>query len=213
MAEYVILTILALEREIFRLDRNLRAGNWKGSCVTGRPRAAELSERKLGIVGFGHIGKEVARIAASFDLPVTGIGSRHMRADLERLLADSDFVLIACPLSDETRNLIGETELALMKPTASLINVARGEIVDEKALYEALRERRIRSAAIDVWYQYPRKGALTLPSRYPFHELENVILTPHSSGWTERVLDLRFRDIAANIDRLASGEPLINLVR
>ncbi len=213
IAEYVIMTMLALDRDLLRQDRNLRHGAWDGSCVTGPPAASELTGRTLGIVGFGHIGKEVARLAAAFGMEVRSLRSGHSRAELEDLLRSSDFLLLACPLSAETRGLIGAAELALMRPSASLINVARGEVVEEEPLYEALRDRRIRSAAIDVWYQYPNNGATRLPSRFPFEKLDNVIMTPHSSAWTERVVELRFRDIAANIDRLASGEPLRNQVR
>jgi phosphoglycerate dehydrogenase-like enzyme len=213
IAEYVMMTILALDRDLLRLDRNLRQGAWDGSCVTGPPAASELTGRTLGIVGFGHIGKEVARLAAAFRMEIRSLRSGHSRAELEDLLRNSDFLLLACPLSAETHGLIGASELALMRRSASLINVARGEVVDEEALYEALRDRCIRSAAIDVWYRYPHEGATRLPSRFAFDKLDNVIMTPHCSAWTERVVELRFRDIAANIDRLASGEPLHNVVR
>lgn len=213
MAEYVIMSLLALDRNLFLQDRNLRQGIWDGSCVTGPPQATELGGKTLGIIGYGHIGQEVARLAAAFDMNIRSLRSGHSREVLEALLAGSDFVLVACPLCGETRGLIGAREFAKMRPTASLINVARGEIVDEAALFEALQNRRIRSAVIDVWYQYPRDGAPRMPSRLPFEKLDNVILTPHSSGWTERVIALRFRDIAANINRLAAGEPLFNVVR
>jgi len=213
IAEYVIMTMLALDRDLFRQDRNLRRGEWEGSCVTGPPRASELGGRTLGILGYGHIGQELARLAAPFDMRIRFLRSGHSREDFEALLRESDFLVVACPLSTETRGLIGPAEFSLMRPTASLINVARGEVVDEAALYEALAGGGIRSAAIDVWYQYPRDGATRMPSRFPFDRLENVILTPHSSAWTDRVVALRFRDIAANIDRLVAGEPLCNLVR
>jgi phosphoglycerate dehydrogenase-like enzyme len=213
IAEFVIMTMLALDRDLFRQDRNLRQGAWDGSCVAGPPRAAELGGRTLGILGYGHIGKEVARLAAAFDMEIRSLRGSHSREDLEALLAGSDFLVVACPLSAQTRGLIGAAELALMRSSASLINVARGEVIDEAALYEALCNRRIRSAAIDVWYQYPRDGGTRMPSRFPFDKLENVILTPHSSGWTERAVTLRFRDIAANIGRLAAGEPLCSVVR
>ncbi len=213
IAEYVLMTILALDRDLFRQDRALRQGVWDGSCVQGPPQASELSGKKVGMIGFGHIGREVARLGGAFDLEVRGLRSKHTRLELEALLAESDFIVVACPLTSETRGLIAAPELARMRPTASLINVARGEIVDEAALYEALHDRRIRSAAIDVWYQYPKEGVARPPSRFPFGELDNVILTPHSSAWTSQVVALRFRDIAANIDRLAAGEPLENVVR
>lgn len=213
IAEYVVMTILALDRDLFRQDRDLRRGIWRGSCVQGPPLATELGGRTLGIVGFGHIGREIARLIEPFGLSLFPLRSQHTRAEFETLLAESDFVVVACPLTEATRSLIGAPELARMRPTASLINVARGEVIDEQALYEALRDRRIRSAAIDVWYRYPRDGASCEPSRFPFAGLDNVILTPHSSAWTDRVVALRFRDIAANIDRLAAGEPLLNVIR
>jgi phosphoglycerate dehydrogenase-like enzyme len=213
IAEYVMMTILALQRTLFQQDRDLRQGLWAGSCVQGPPLATEVIGKTLGIVGFGHIGQEVARLAKAFEMEIRSLRSGHSPAEMESLLEASDFLVLACPLTPETRGLIGPAEFARMRPTASLINVARGEVVDEAALYEALRDRRIRSAAIDVWYQYPKDGVPRMPSRFPFDTLDNVILTPHSSAWTERVIDLRFRDIAANIDRLVAGEPLVNVVQ
>jgi phosphoglycerate dehydrogenase-like enzyme len=212
IAEYVMMTILALERRLFQQDRDLRQGLWAGSCVQGPPLATEVIGKTLGILGFGHIGQQVARLAKAFDMEIRSLRSGHSRAELEALLEASDFLVLACPLTPQTRGLIGPAELGRMRPTASLINVARGEVVDEAALYEALRDRRIRSAAIDVWYQYPKDGAPRMPSRFPFDKLDNVILTPHCSAWTERVVALRFADIAANIDRLVAGEPLVNVV-
>jgi phosphoglycerate dehydrogenase-like enzyme len=213
IAEYVMMTILALERNLFRQDRDLRQGLWAGSCVQGPPLATEVIGKTLGILGFGHIGQEVARLAKAFDMEIRSLRSGHSRAELESLLEASDFLVLACPLTPETRGLIGPAELARMRPTASMINVSRGEVADEAALYEALRDRRIRSAAIDVWYQYPKDGVPRMPSRFPFDQLDNVILTPHCSAWTERVVALRFRDIAANIERLVAGEPLVNVVQ
>lgn len=212
IAEYVMMTMLAMDRNLFGQDRNLRSGVWDGSCVTGDPQASELIGKTVGMLGYGHIGKEVARLAGAFEMTISSVRSGHSRKDLELVLATADYFVVACTLSDRTRGAIGAAELALMKPSAALINIARGEIVDEQALYEALRDRRIRSAAIDVWYCYPDGDGPVLPSRFPFHLLDNVILTPHSSAWTHRVVELRFRDIAANIDRLVAGEPLQKLV-
>src|SRR5262249_15794276 len=143
IAEYIIMTMLALNRDLFQQDRNLRQGVWDGSCVTGPPRLSELSGRTLGILGYGHIGQEVTRLASAVDLRISSLRSGHSRRELEALLAASDFLVIACPLSPETTGLIGAAELALLRPAASLINIARGEIVDEAALYEALRDQRI----------------------------------------------------------------------
>jgi phosphoglycerate dehydrogenase-like enzyme len=99
-----------------------------------------------------------------------------------------------------------------MKPTAILVNVARAEIVDEDALYQALRGGVIAGAILDVWYQYPIGAAPTLPARLPFHELGNVLMTPHVSGWTEGMLEARAEVIAENIRRVARGEPPLYLV-
>src|SRR5207253_3256099 len=111
-----------------------------------------------------------------------------------------------------TRGLLGAARLALMKPTAVLVNVARAEIVDEQALYRALAERAIAAAALDVWYRYPTDATPTPPARQPFHELPNVLMTPHVSGWTEGMLAARARLIADNIRRISRGEPPENLI-
>ena len=99
-----------------------------------------------------------------------------------------------------------------MKPTAVLVNVARAEIVDEDALYDALAEGAIAGAALDVWYRYPAGTGPTFPARRPFHELPNVLMTPHVAGWTEGTLEARARLIAENIGRAARGEPPLNLI-
>lgn len=99
-----------------------------------------------------------------------------------------------------------------MKPTAILVNVARAEIVDEGALYRALLGGTIAGAALDVWYRYPTDAGPTRPAREPFHELPNVLMTPHVSGWTEGMLEARARVIAGNVERVARGEPPANLV-
>lgn len=115
-------------------------------------------------------------------------------------------------LGAETKGTVGRRELALMKPTAFLINVARAEIVDEVALYDALAQRAIAGAALDVWYRYPREAGPTAPGNQPFHELPNVLMTPHVSGWTDGMLDARAKAIAENIRRVRSGETPLNLV-
>jgi phosphoglycerate dehydrogenase-like enzyme len=115
-------------------------------------------------------------------------------------------------LTPDTRGLLGARELGLMKPTAVVINPARAEIVDEDALYEALAARRIAGAALDAWYRYPTGAGATPPARRPFHELPNVLMTPHVSGWTEGMLEARAKLIAENVGRVTRGEPPINPV-
>ena len=175
-------------------------------------------------LGMGHIGLEVARWGNFLEMRVTGLTRSPEKARdqvakfqavdrLERLgayLPEADFVVLALPASAGTTEMIGERELALMKPTAFIINVGRGSLISEKALYEALRARRIGGAGLDVWYQYPTPGQDILPSRLPFHELDNVTMSAHKA--TQETVDYRFPEIAKNIDRFARGEPLKNQV-
>jgi len=225
VGEFVMMTVLALSRDLIKTDSQLRKGVWHGSWTSGDPPADEIQGKTLGIIGFGHIGHEVAVRARAFGLKVLALSAHppvRRPASVDRwsgpgqlrpLLRESDFVVLACPLNDGTRGLIGAREFGWMKSSASLINIARAPIVEESALYDALSKRRIRSAAVDVWYCYPVGGKRRTPSLFPFHKLHNLIMTPHIAGWTTGTLERRFRAIADNIDRLASGRPLLNVVQ
>lgn len=227
IAEYVLGTMIALTRELLPMDAALRRGEWPSHWVPGgNGRLAiwpELAGKTVGILGYGRIGRAVARRARAFDMRVCAIRGRPMadapEADLiggpemlEAVLRQSDYVVVSMPAAAATIGAIGPQQLATMKPTAFLINVARGEIIDEEALYDALATRRIAGAALDVWYNYPRDAGPTLPARRPFHQLPNVLMTPHISGATDGTLDARARIIAENIRRVAVGEQPLNLV-
>ena len=226
IAEYVVMMMLMLAREPHRYDARLRGGDWRGSCIWGEPPVLrELRGAEVLVIGTGHIARELVRRLRPFETRITGVSRdpSQPRGDFDRLigwpeweqpLATADFVIPACPLTPETEGLIGARTIAQMKPAAYLINITRGKVFDEEALYRALLERRIAGAAIDVWYQYPREmEERRMPSRFPFHELDNVILSPHHSGWTQRTIASRIEDIAENINRLAEGQPLRNQVR
>ena len=130
------------------------------------------------------------------------------------LLARSDFVVVCCPLTETTRGMIGAAELDAMRRDGVLINVGRAEVVDEQALFWALKEERIAGAFLDVWYDYPTPGRpIARPSTMPFHELPNVRCTPHCSAWTDRLWQRRLECIARNIGLLRAGRPLENVVR
>ena len=226
IAEYALGAMLTLARDFGRLDGALRRGTWESQFAVGVPPPApwpELAGKTLGILGYGHIGQCLARRARAFDMDVLAIRRHAAPADphavvrgpdaLDDVLARADHLVITLPLTNETRGLLGEPQLRGMKPTAILVNPARAEIVDEDALFTALAERRIAAAALDVWYRYPSGPGPMWPARRPFHELPNVLMTPHVSGWTEGMLDARARLIAENIRRIARGEPPVNLIR
>jgi phosphoglycerate dehydrogenase-like enzyme len=227
IAEYVLGAMLALTRELTRLDAALRRGCWESQWAVGvspPPVWPELAGKVLGILGYGRIGQAVARRARAFDMEVLAIRRVTAQPDphdiasvrgpeaLDDLVARSDYLAITLPLTPETRGLLGDRQLRLMKPTAIVVNVARAHIVDEDALFAALAERRIAGAALDVWYRYPTAAGAALPANQPFHELPNVLMTPHVSGWTDGMLEARARLIAENIRRTARGEPPLNLI-
>ena len=225
IGEYVMMSILALSRELVKMDSHFRRGKWYGSWIWGTAPPPEIHGKVLALIGYGHIGKEVAMRARAFGMRVWVI-SAHPPAEkpanvdfyggtgsLKKLLNAADYVVLACPLNDATRGMIGKREFSWMKRTACLVNVARGPVVQEEALYEALRDHRIQGAANDVWYQYPTEDRPFAPSRFPFHELDNIIMTPHVSGWMQGTQENRFRLIAENINRLASGRQLVNVVQ
>jgi len=228
IAEYVIGAMLAFTRSFGRIDAALRHGAWESQWAVGSaaPRPwPELAGKTLGILGYGRIGQALARRARAFDMDVCAIRRdvASSQADglaflggpdaLDEVLRRADYLAVTLSLNEHTRGLLRERELALLKPRAVLINVARAEIIDEDALYRALHERRIAGAALDVWYRYPKEPGTTFPARRPFHELPNVLMTPHVSGWTEGMLEARAKLIAENIERTARGEPPLNLIR
>jgi phosphoglycerate dehydrogenase-like enzyme len=225
IAEYVVGAMLALARDFCRLDTGLRHGRWE-SVWAGAPVPlwSELAGKTLGIVGYGRIGQAVARRALAFDMDIMAIRRDAGRPDphglpylrgpeaLDHVLGRADFLALTLALTPATRGLIDARALALMKPSAVLINVARGEVVDEDALYEALAGGALAGAALDVWYRYPQGDGPTLPGHRPFHTLPNVLMTPHVSGWTEGMMEGRASVIADNIRRVARGEAPVNLV-
>ena len=226
IAEYVIGAMLAVTRTFCRIDADLRRGRWD-SVWSGAPVPLwpELAGKTLGIIGYGRIGQAVARRALAFDMDVLAIRRDASRPDphrlaflrgpaaLDEVLGRADYLAITLALTPDTRGLIGAPQLARLRPTAVLVNVARGEVVDEDALYDALNRRVIAGAALDVWYRYPAGEAPTHPGHRPFHELPNVLMTPHVSGWTEGMMDARAGVIAENIHRTARGEAPVNLVQ
>lgn len=226
IAEHVLMVTLMLARNVATADRQLRQGQWRTIATAGDvPFHPVLSDLTLGLVGLGSIGAEVARVAGLLGMKVRAV-RRNPSAplpegvdpdwvgghdQLHTLLAGSDVVVVTVPLEAGTRGMIGAPELAAMKPSAFLINVARGPIVDQAALYAALKERHIAGAGLDVWWGSPADGVIP-PAELPFASLPNTVLTPHHSGHARITFEGRAGDIAANIGQLALGRELRNLV-
>ena len=212
VAEWVLTQMLTLTKQVGRMVRGQRARQWD------RFDLAQLRGATIGIVGFGAIGRETARLAAAFGMRVLAIKRNLADADsgadvellppsaLDRVLRESDFLVLAAPATPETRGMIGARELGLMKPTAYFINPARGDLVDETALLAALAERRIAGAALDVLQSEPPTDDS------PWWEVDNALVTAHvaglSEGYDAAVVDL-FLD---NLARYFDGEPLRNVI-
>jgi len=204
VAEATVGWMIALTHHFRAKDQLVRSGQWDERTKFN---GCELRDRTLGIIGMGGIGSEVVRLLNGFAMrppiafdpycdPVVA-GQLGVRlVELDELLQTADFVSLHCPLSDGTRDLIGEQQLALMKPDAYLLNTARGGIVNEDALYEALKQNKIAGAALDCFVDEP----VTRPHR--FGELENILLAPHSVAWTHEM----FRDIG-----MASCQGMVDL--
>jgi D-3-phosphoglycerate dehydrogenase len=190
-AEHTLALLLAAARQLPYMMEAMRTANW---TARGHGGVHRIAGRTLGLIGFGASARAVARRAAALDLRILAwvrspekhspiASSMNVElVDLERLLADSDFVSLHLPLSAETTHLLDRRRLALMKPTAVLINTARGALIDEGALVDALRQRRIAGAALDVFEGIDVFAMPGTPARHPLLDLDNVILTPHCAG-------------------------------
>jgi len=225
IAEYVLMMILAVSRRLPGLLELQRERTWQPL------EGVELRDVTVGIVGLGSIGRAVGALATAFGCRVIAVrrrseaGAEAAATDeesrsfgevmlervggpegLPQLLADSDFVVLATPLTPETQNMIDAEALAVMKPGAWLINIARGGLVDERALLNALRDGAIGGAVLDTFRDEP------LPPSSPFYDLPNVIVTPHTSWSSGRVLDRSVELFCDNLRRYAAGEPLLNVV-
>lgn len=230
IGEFCIALMLALARRVPRMIRMQDSGEWpKDRWRTFM--SIELRGKALGILGYGSVGREVARIAKQgFAMRILALAHGENKADrgyvesgvgdpegklpdawftrsqLDDLLSQSDFVLVALPLTEETRHLIGQAELRAMKPTAFIINIARGDIIDEAALVEALKANWVAGAGLDVFAEEP------LPSTSELWRLQNAILAPHVSSATPQYDDRATALFAENLRRYLSGERLLNLV-
>ncbi len=208
VSEHALLLMLAVSRQLVRQHGDVAAGRWRGNDVLA---LHELRNRTLGIVGLGAIGKKTARLAQAFGMAVIyydiarlteaeedALGVRFRL--LRELLAESDLISLHVPLNASTRHMIGAAELALMKPTAMVVNTSRGPVIDEVALHDALAADRIAGAGLDVFDQEP-----PAPDN-PLLALDNVVLTPHMAGPTFESNKARVRNAFDNVQRVNRGE-------
>jgi len=218
VAEHTILFALALLKQLRWLDTELRAGRWQQHTVVQRGHY-ELAGKVWGIVGFGRIGRQLARRLRGWDVTVryfdtipcppdlaTELGVDPEPMALSDLLAGADVVSLHTPLTPGTHHLIDDAALRLMKKSAVLINVSRGEVVDEAALIDALGSQRLLGAALDVFADEP------LPHGHAYAELDNVLLTPHTAGTPIEARVRIMQYTAANLQRFLAGEPLVDVV-
>ena len=211
VAEHAIALILALARQLPQARDNQTGRRWRGMISDIASREDELGGKTLAIVGLGRIGSRLATLAKAFDMRVLGIRRDPSRGEgaadavvapdkLLDVLAEADFVALTCPLTPQTEKLIDERALAVMKPSAYLINVARGRLVDEPALAAALEKGGIAGAAVDCVWDEP------LPATSPLWTTNNIFITPHTAGETRRYEDNVIDLLLENLDRIWRGE-------
>jgi phosphoglycerate dehydrogenase-like enzyme len=230
IAEYTITSMLAYAHKFHLMIRAqlrhdwLRSGGFRGSIE-------ELSGKTLGIIGYGSIGRETARLAKALEMRVLALkrdpatrrdpgwcpvglgdpdgvipGKFYGPEQREEILRESDYLTVTLPLTEHTRRFIGTREIAAMRPGAFIVNIGRGEVIDENALIEALKARKIGGAGLDVFETEP------LPKESPLWDLESVILTPHMSGANRGYMDKACELFADNLRRFNAGQPLLNTV-
>jgi len=217
VAEHSMALVLALSRRLPEARDNQHAKHWRGMVGEIGMREFELAGKTLLVVGMGRIGSRLARLAKAFDMrvlatkrdPATGAEWADAVASTDRLhemLGQADIVALTCPLTPQTQHLIDAAALAAMRPGAHLVNVARGRVVDEPALIQALQDGRLAAAALDVTWEEP------LSSSSPLWAMSNVLITPHTAGETRAYEDNVIDILLENLDRLWRGAPLRNEV-
>ncbi len=210
LADFCLMAMLMFAKDYARMEREKRARGWERYC------GEELTGKTLAIVGLGRVGQEVARHGKRMDMrvvgtrrsstPVADVDKLFLPADLHAMLREADFLVLAAPHTPETEGVIGEAELALLKPTAVLINIGRGALVDEDALVRALREKRLAGAALDVFRSEPP------PQESPLWEMPNVIVSPHSASTVAQENGRITELFCDNLRRYIKGQPLRNVL-
>jgi phosphoglycerate dehydrogenase-like enzyme len=213
LGEFAIGAVLFFAKDFRRLVRNQMAGAWEPFDVV------TVRGQSMGIVGYGDVGRAVASRGHALGMKVLALRRRPEQSSQDpcvtqvfspdqkhQMLAQSDYVVVSTPLTPESRGMIGQREFAVMKPSAVLINIGRGPVVDGASLIRALDQKRIRGAALDVFDVEP------LPPGHPFYRLDNVLLSPHSADRTADSKERSMRVFLENFERFRRGDPLVNVV-
>jgi len=223
VAEHTLAMLLALQKNLIPMHNALALGDWTPRYQSGVH--GMLQGTTILVLGFGAIGQAIARLLQPFDVSILAVRKNHRNGSnpgkdniksytidsLHDLLPNADFLIITLPLTPHTQHLISTRELALLPSHARIINVGRGAVIEQRSLYSALRSKKIAEAALDVWYNYPedipsRKN--TYPADLPFHELDNVLLSPHKAGGLamKEVEEMRMQHLADVLNRILQGD-------
>lgn len=224
-AEMAVGLMLAAAKRIVPMDRRLRAGSWPAPDRDGQ--SLVLEGRTALILGHGAVGRRVARACVGLGMEVVAVRRRvsadvaeeypvHAVSELDVLLPRAQVLVVCLPQTTDTTGLIGADRLALLPRDAVVVNVGRGVVIDEAALYQALCHGSLGAAGLDVWWRYPKGRAdgadESPPSNEPFNELDNVVMSPHRAGWSAVIEERRATDLADLLNHVARGEPLPNVV-
>lgn len=207
VAEHALSLLMAVNRNLIAGVDELRAGKWSPQTLVGY----ELADKKLGLIGYGNVGTRIEKMATTLGLDVAHVNSKSTDDEIDSLLRRSDFVIICAPLNDNTRNLIDQRRLNLLKPTAVVVNVGRGAVLDQNSLIVLLKSKKIRGAGLDVFDAEPLTGA---PSDeiVELAKLSNVVATPHIAYNTQEIRDKQGAELLANLKSCLEGKP-INVVK
>ena len=225
VAEYAITLLFAVAKNTIPNDRELRKGDWTYAFGGPSPNI-EIRHKTCLLIGLGNIGSEIARRLQAFDVRVvaatrSGVSRQAGLVDkivkienVQPLVEQADFIILSLPLTRESKGLVDEKFISWMKPSSIIVNISRGLIIKEEALFHALREKRIYGAGLDVWWRYPSKwrGKGVPPTDLPFQDLDNIVVSPHRAGYSENTEREYFQFAAENILRFIHGETPLNVV-
>jgi len=226
ISEYCIGNILNWEIKLVEKTSKFKRLDWTDCMIFDGPTHNELNNKTIGILGYGKIGKEIAKRLKPFGVNLIGysrvfrkkdkyLKDLYLSKDLKKSVGIVDYLIVACPLTEKTKNMVNNTIFSSMKKSAVIINIARGGIINEKDLYYALKKNLIGGSIIDTWFKYPTNKEQNgfKPSRYNFNKMNNVIMSPHISAWSEGMIKRRSKVISENINKLYFKKKLTNIIK